>query len=325
MPAVSIMLTIYNVEKFLPRCLDSVINQTFTDIEIICVDDCSPDGSAAILADYAARDPRIRILTHPKNKGLMWARKTAYDVATGEWFFFLDSDDYIAPDAIELLLKEAEKLPEAKIIVGERYFTGGRKCSLQARANTAGPDASNYIRATLGWTSPTVCGNIFHRSLFEGTTYTTFLHQSYSEDRLLLLQMLLQHNPATAVVNAPVYYYCLNNESLTRINFTNEKVASQFEALFWCYDYLEEHAPGTYTTLNNAMILRHQLMWLELGFSAPFLRSLHPTANTLLRFDSIRRNLSLQAAIHAKACAMPFYRKSIVALRRLKRRIQGRG
>lgn len=319
------MLPIYNVEKFLPRCLDSVINQTFTDIEIICVDDCSPDGSAAILADYAARDPRIRIITHEQNKGLMWARKTAYDVANGEWFFFLDSDDYITHDAIELLLKGAEKTPEAKIIVGERYFTGGRRYSLQARAKTAGPDASNYIRATLGWTSPTVCGNLFHRSLFDGTTYTTFLHQSYSEDRLLLLQMLVKHNPVTAVVNSPVYYYYLNNDSLTRITFTKEKVASQFEALFWCYDYLENHSRGNYTTFNNGMILRHQIMWLERGFSAPFLRSLHPTADTLLRFGSIRRNMSLLAALHAKACALPFYRKSIVALRRFKRRIQGRG
>ena len=66
-PAISVLIPVYNVERFLPRCLDSVLAQTFTDFEVICVNDASPDTSAVILAAYAASDPRIRIITHPHN------------------------------------------------------------------------------------------------------------------------------------------------------------------------------------------------------------------------------------------------------------------
>jgi len=94
---------VYNVELYLSDCLDSCINQTFKDIEIICINDCSPDKSDKILNEYANKDSRIKVITHEKNKGLGGARNTGIEAATGAYCWFIDSDDYILLNACEIL------------------------------------------------------------------------------------------------------------------------------------------------------------------------------------------------------------------------------
>lgn len=101
MPAISIIIPVYNVEKYLRRCLDSVLNQTFSDWEAICVNDGSPDNSAKILEEYAARDERFKIITK-ENGGLSDARNAGMKVAEGDFILFLDSDDFIHPQTMEI-------------------------------------------------------------------------------------------------------------------------------------------------------------------------------------------------------------------------------
>jgi glycosyltransferase involved in cell wall biosynthesis/exopolysaccharide biosynthesis predicted pyruvyltransferase EpsI len=97
MPLISVIIPVYNVENYLCRCLDSVINQTFKDLEILCVNDGSKDGSIAILEEYAVKDNRIKII-HKKNGGLSSARNEGLKYATAEYIGFVDSDDWIEPD-----------------------------------------------------------------------------------------------------------------------------------------------------------------------------------------------------------------------------------
>lgn len=106
---VSVIIPIYNVEEYLEKCLDSVINQTYTSLEIICVNDCSPDNSAKILQDYARKDDRIKIVNHEKNGGISAARNSGLDVAAGEYIYFIDSDDWIDLDYIEKMVEAIEK------------------------------------------------------------------------------------------------------------------------------------------------------------------------------------------------------------------------
>ncbi len=106
-PKVSVIIPVYNVEQYLRECLDSVINQTLKDIEIICVNDGSPDNSLAILKEYAAKDKRI-IIIDQKNQGLSCSRNNALKVAKGEYILFLDSDDWLRLDTCELLYKKAK-------------------------------------------------------------------------------------------------------------------------------------------------------------------------------------------------------------------------
>ncbi len=101
MPAISVIIPIYNVEKYLRRCLDSVKNQTFQDWEAICVNDGSPDNSATILEEYASHDARFKIV-NKENGGLSDARNAGMAVATGEYILYLDSDDFIHPQTMEI-------------------------------------------------------------------------------------------------------------------------------------------------------------------------------------------------------------------------------
>lgn len=107
MKKVSIIVPVYNVEQYLPKCLDSIVNQTYENIEIICVNDGSPDNSAEILSSYAERDSRIKIVTK-ENGGLSSARNAGVKVATGEYIVFVDSDDWIDVRTIETAVNVAE-------------------------------------------------------------------------------------------------------------------------------------------------------------------------------------------------------------------------
>jgi len=102
-PKISIIIPVYNVEKYLEICLESVVNQTYKDIEIICVNDCSTDGSLDILNCYAAKDNRISVIDKKQNGGLLAARKSGVTVASGEYLIFLDSDDYIKADLCQFI------------------------------------------------------------------------------------------------------------------------------------------------------------------------------------------------------------------------------
>ena len=95
-PLISVIIPVYNVEAYLPRCLDSVIQNTYRNLEIICVDDGSTDGSPEILRDYAQRDARITVITK-ENGGVSSARNAGLDRATGEFVAFIDSDDFVHP------------------------------------------------------------------------------------------------------------------------------------------------------------------------------------------------------------------------------------
>lgn len=102
---VSIIVAIYNVEPYLRHCLDSLVNQTYRDIEILCMNDCSKDGCADILREYAEKDNRIVAVYEPENKGVAQVRNEALKIATGEYLMYCDGDDWIELDACETLVK----------------------------------------------------------------------------------------------------------------------------------------------------------------------------------------------------------------------------
>ena len=116
----SVIIPVYNVEKYLRACLDSVLNQTLPDWEAICVDDGSSDGSAFILNEYAAKDDRIKVIVQP-NAGTAAARNAGLRVAQGDYIFFLDSDDWLESDSFQIL---ADRLQGEDILCfsGKRYF-----------------------------------------------------------------------------------------------------------------------------------------------------------------------------------------------------------
>lgn len=117
MPKVSVIIPVYNVEKYLGECLDSVLGQTLRDIEVICVDDGSTDGSPAILSVYAAKDARVKILTQ-SNSGAGPARNAGLDAATGEYLFFCDPDDWCGRGMLKAMHRRAKSLDCDVVVSG---------------------------------------------------------------------------------------------------------------------------------------------------------------------------------------------------------------
>ena len=115
----SIIVPVYKVESYLVRCVDSILAQTVSDFELILVDDGSPDRCGAICDEYAARDPRVRVI-HKENGGLSSARNAGIDIARGQWLGFVDSDDWITPDCYEKLLACAQR-QNVKLVCAGRW------------------------------------------------------------------------------------------------------------------------------------------------------------------------------------------------------------
>lgn len=118
---ISIIIPVYNVEKYLPECLDSIIAQTLSDIEIICINDGSPDNSLSILKDYAAKDSRI-IIIDKENEGVGKARNDGMRAATGEFIAFMDSDDYYPGNDVLEKLYNAAKEHNVKVCGGKKIY-----------------------------------------------------------------------------------------------------------------------------------------------------------------------------------------------------------
>lgn len=127
MPKISFIMPVYNVEKYIDKCLDSIINQTFDDFELIIIDDGSPDGSPDICDNLAARDSRVRVI-HKQNGGVSAARNDGIDASTGDWLYFVDSDDWLELDAAERLVQTAEDGDfDCVMSYAEKVFSDGRK------------------------------------------------------------------------------------------------------------------------------------------------------------------------------------------------------
>ena len=120
-PKISVIVPVYNVEKYLDRCIQSILNQTLKELEIILVDDGSPDNCPALCDEYAQKDARIKVI-HKKNEGLGFARNAGLNLASGKFVSFLDSDDWVAPAMYEALYRVAEKMKCDTVYCSLQYY-----------------------------------------------------------------------------------------------------------------------------------------------------------------------------------------------------------
>ncbi|MFD1661631.1 CDP-glycerol glycerophosphotransferase family protein [Streptomyces caeni] len=136
MPRFSVIVPVFKVQGFLRECLDSVLGQSCTDVEVIAVDDCSPDGCGAILDRYAERDPRVRVLHLTENVGLGRARNAGMPHATGDFLLFLDSDDTLTPGALRAIADRLDETGDPDVLVfdyARTYWWGGTRRNALAR------------------------------------------------------------------------------------------------------------------------------------------------------------------------------------------------
>lgn len=196
---VSIIIPIYNSEKFIDRLLNSLIQQTYEDIEIILIDDGSTDKSLEICKKFKQNDSRIKLLSK-ENEGVSIARNKGIDVATGEYITFLDSDDTLDKKYIENLVENIEK----------DYLI---RCNIKSIKNTI-IKSDEYIRQIVSGKIQGVCwGYLFNKRLLENLKFD--VNTSYMEDTIFIIQVLQNIEKVKIVKNA-IYNYNLNQDSLTQ-------------------------------------------------------------------------------------------------------------
>ena len=212
MSKVSIIVPVYKVEQYLDRCVKSLINQTYTDIEIILVDDGSPDACPKMCDDWAKKDARIRV-EHKQNGGLSDARNAGIDVATGEYLTFIDSDDYVKQTYTEYLMSLFSHSKCAKVTACNHYIVRGDKQSKNAEfegvavfdRKTAFENVLYHDRVDVS-----ACMKLYHRSVFETLRYP--VGKQY-EDTYLFGE-ILNMTDEFVYGGTPQYYYIQRDESI---------------------------------------------------------------------------------------------------------------
>ncbi|MDR2107565.1 MAG: glycosyltransferase [Holosporaceae bacterium] len=220
-PLISVIIPVYNVERYLRDCLDSVLNQSFKNIEAICVNDASPDRCPEILKEYARKDKRIRIINHPKNVGPAAARNSGLNVIRGDYVGFVDSDDCIHPDMYKILYAEIQK--------GDRDFVF---CSLRFLSDDAKPPFSPITRYGCRERTRENFAERFDNGVCRSLYKRTFIDKMRFDESLVIVDdyyfnlCITKFVKKFAEVRVPLYYYRLSEKSVWRSSFSREKADS---------------------------------------------------------------------------------------------------
>lgn len=238
-PKVSILVPIYNVEKYLARCIDSVLAQDFTDFELILVDDGSPDRCPQICDKYAEKDNRIKVV-HKSNGGLVSARLAGFQQAEAEYLMFLDSDDYLLEGAVRCLYQE--------ITSGGYDVVKGRDVQVSPKGVSYGMEETRffcgvlhgeeYVKAyIMGDVSPYLWGGIYRRTLFSEEIFRNFLFVSRQEDWVTQLSIASKVK-SVCYIDKVVQAYMINDTSIMQTCITS-------------YEYVLKIGDALKTTTNS--------------------------------------------------------------------------
>ena len=204
----SVIVPVYQVEATLDRCVASIVGQTFTDLEVILVDDGSSDHSPQLCDEWAAKDSRIRVI-HKTNGGLSDARNAGLNVATGELITFVDSDDYLEPDTYQQVLPMTTSCDIVEFPVFRFY--GSNKQSLLTFASGICTEVSDYWLKHRAYQHSYAWNKIYNATLF---TDIRFPKGRVFED-VYTLPLLLQRANQVGTTSQGLYYYCQNNQGIT--------------------------------------------------------------------------------------------------------------
>lgn len=236
MPKVSIIVPIYNVEKYLDRCMQTLINQTLQDIEIIMVDDGSPDNCPKLCDEYAQKDNRIKVI-HKKNGGLSDARNVGLNIATGEYVAFIDSDDYTSTEAYETLYNKAKETNADIVYAGFKYQNADGsidKCFLLDHTFDNHDAIIKFLSSMIYDKKPrkntiwmSVWNGIYKREILEKNRISFKSEREYLSEDILFHTQLIPLCKKIVCIPKTFYNYCYNGISLTR-KFNTKKIDSNF-------------------------------------------------------------------------------------------------
>ncbi len=217
-PLVSVIIPVYNMEKYLPLCMETVLGQTWRELEILLVDDGSGPECAAMCDEYAARDGRVRVI-HKPNAGAAAARNTALDLMTGAYVTFVDSDDFIADDMVETLMDLALARGADLVTAVGIYTTRRERFPVEQPAPEIRESTGRAVLEHLSaWKSP-VWPKVYRRELFDGLRFPET--RIYEDDGITV--PLLWKCDRIVYTNRKCYYYYLSDNSIMRAAFAKKR------------------------------------------------------------------------------------------------------
>lgn len=260
---ISIIIPIYKTEMYLNRCLDSVINQTYKNIEIILVDDGSPDSCGKICDEYAIKDSRIRVF-HKENGGVSSARNLGILEANGEFIAFIDSDDYVELDFISYLYKLIKDYKVDMSICGYCFHDGERKQYTIGNENLLSKEAALkqlfYRTSYQGF----LCNKLFSKKVI--TDNNLWLNESITicEDLLFVFQYMMCINQVI-YGSLSKYHYVLNTNSAYYSRYTQQKFNSSTLTALKAYQIIERMIVESNLSKELYNILKARVVFYKVG------------------------------------------------------------
>lgn len=249
---VSIIVPAYNVEKYIDKCLSSILEQTYANIEVIVVDDGSTDKTGQLIDNISQLDSRVHVL-HIKNAGVSAARNSGIEISTGDYLVFVDADDYIAQDYVEYMLRLIENTDSDFCFSRSCYTKSGEKQTESEYIEKLHPEDATALLL-----SPDVivgCWNkMFKRSLIINNNIRFSTTLFYGEG-LTFITTVSQISKSIGVGNRKVYYYRRNNESSATTKFDINKLYNGEKALKNIRKQLKINSPKVDTMLNLHLCL----------------------------------------------------------------------
>jgi glycosyltransferase involved in cell wall biosynthesis len=221
MAVISVIVPVYKTEQYVPRCIDSILVQTFTDFELILVDDGSPDNCGAICDEYSQRDARIKVI-HKENEGVSTARNCGIEASSGEYIMFCDSDDYVSPDWCETLLRHAQKNPDSGIVSNFfRVFEDGTiRCKASMEVNIVCTKRISYYEMFCRQLSGYIWNKIYKAEILKGKRVRFDSTICVAEDVKFNAEYY-KHCDGFVFVENPLYYYFDNAASALHRYYPN--------------------------------------------------------------------------------------------------------
>ncbi|OUQ56650.1 hypothetical protein B5E58_10520 [Tyzzerella sp. An114] len=218
---ISVIVPVYKVEEYLNKCVDSIINQTYKNLEIILVDDGSPDSCGKICDEYAKKDSRIKVI-HKENGGVSSARNAGLDVATGDYIGFVDSDDWIEPNMYEFLIKKClyynTDIARCEFIDEYDFNISDKNISLNENYYIIENSDNIIIDIIKGsWSEGVLCNKLYKSSLLRNIRLKNDL--KYCEDLLFNYYVMKKANKIF-VSNIKKYHYFRRNDSVTGVQIS---------------------------------------------------------------------------------------------------------
>lgn len=241
-PKISIIVPVYNVEKYLIRCLDSIVNQTYKNLEIILVDDGSTDRCSEICDTYAGKDKRINVI-HKENGGLSDARNRGIEIATGEYLAFVDSDDYIAANMYAVLLERMLNDGSDMAVCNFLYVDEQEKLLEESNCDIPIINECIETRAAIhklteakSWYYVVAWNKLYRKEIFRRLRYPK---GKYHEDEFVI-HHIIQNCRLISCVKDPMYYYVQRDKSITSQSFNLGRMDIA-DALIDRYYFAKDH------------------------------------------------------------------------------------